>query len=312
MTDEPTAKSPPDAETELAHAPESSADTQAETAPTPESSADSKSEIAHTPKSSPDGRSGTASGPESPADEQPELPPNVEPESHPNAEPESAPDAEPELPPDAEPEFPPDAEPEFPPDAEPEFPPEAGAEPEPTPDALLDVAPESASDALEVPSQPHSPLDAPLAVPSKPQPPLDAQLEEDAKPSRAELQFELARIRTSAALDRTLLAWVRTSLSLICFGFTLARVVHELIKHGSLTTVDEQTPLTLGIGMMILGMFGLIVGSFEHARMVKRLRISAAHFPWSAALWVTLGLIAIGLILMVSLLKDLGPLKESI
>ncbi|HEY9717772.1 MAG TPA: DUF202 domain-containing protein, partial [Trichormus sp.] len=177
-----------------------------------------------------------------------------------------------------------------------EFPPAAQLEIMPAPESLPDMP------------------DMPLEVSTKPESPADAQLEvTPPKPlSLTEIQFELARIRTSAALDRTLLAWVRTSLSLICFGFTLARVVHELITHGSLTTVDEQSPLTLGIGMMLLGMFGLIVGSFEHMRAVKRLRISSAHFPWSAALWVTLGLIFIGLILMISLLKDLGPLKHSI
>jgi putative membrane protein len=192
---------------------------------------------------------------------------------------------------------PPNGKSEMPPT--PEFPPEAQLE--------IVRAPEFLPDLPDMP-------DMPPEVSAKPEPPADAQVEvtPPKQLSLAEVQFELARIRTSAALDRTLLAWVRTSLSLICFGFTLARVVHELITHGSLTTVDEQSPLTLGIGMMLLGMFGLIVGSFEHMRAVKRLRISSAHFPWSAALWVTLGLIFIGLILMISLLKDLGPLKHSI
>jgi putative membrane protein len=39
---------------------------------------------------------------------------------------------------------------------------------------------------------------------------------------------ELAIVRTREAADRTLLAWIRTSLALIGFGFTANKVISDL------------------------------------------------------------------------------------
>jgi putative membrane protein len=120
------------------------------------------------------------------------------------------------------------------------------------------------------------------------------------------LQEELALTRTVLALDRTLLAWVRTSLSLIAFGFTLARFVHDLIISGALHGVDARYPRDLGLTLMVLGIAGLLGGSFDHWRAVKKLKPDFAIGAWSASLMVALILVVISVMLMVNLMTGLN------
>jgi putative membrane protein len=123
-----------------------------------------------------------------------------------------------------------------------------------------------------------------------------------------DFQTRLALTRTAAALDTTLLAWVRTSLSLIGFGFGLAKFVHDLLLNKYLVGVDAETPRVLGLGMMMLGVLSLVGGALEHVRCVKRLQMTTATSAWSAAFIVTLVMAIIGVLLVLSLLvKSGGP-----
>src|SRR5262249_15979679 len=113
--------------------------------------------------------------------------------------------------------------------------------------------------------------------------------------------------RTALALDRTLLSWVRTSLSLIGFGFTLARFLHDLVSKGYLHGVEPEGPRQLGILMMILGVAGLLAGSFDYYRCVRRLKNTISISTWSSSLVVTLLLAFLSILLMFSLLNNLNP-----
>jgi putative membrane protein len=124
-------------------------------------------------------------------------------------------------------------------------------------------------------------------------------------PSPKDLQLELSHIQTSLAMDRTLLAWVRTSLSLSAFGFTLAKFVHYLISKGYLYGVVPEVPRLIGLGLMALGLLCLLCGAFDHYRSIKRLSTVASFSPWSASLVVSLILAVINLLLMISLLTEL-------
>lgn len=128
------------------------------------------------------------------------------------------------------------------------------------------------------------------------------------QPSIQEINTELSRTRTALAMDRTLLAWVRTSLSLIAFGFTLARFVHDLIAKGELHGVDGQYPRELGIVLMVLGIMGLLGGTYDHWRSLKRLKQHTVMMnSWSASLVVALILAVLSLILMINIGTDWAP-----
>ncbi len=116
---------------------------------------------------------------------------------------------------------------------------------------------------------------------------------------------DLAHTNTLLAMDRTLLAWVRTSLSLNAFGFTLARFIHDLEVHGTLHEVNGQYPKDLGITLMVLGIGGLICGSFDYWRSLQRIRKSMQHAPWSSSLFLAMILATICIMLMSNMLTNL-------
>jgi len=131
--------------------------------------------------------------------------------------------------------------------------------------------------------------------------------EELNQPSGQEIQIELARIRTLLALDTTLLAWIRTSLTLIAFGFTLASFVRDLIAKGYLRGDDPEYPRNLGISMMALGVVGLLGGALDYVRSVRRVGSGVAMSVWSASLVVTLLVVLISVLLTLNLLSHLKP-----
>ena len=92
----------------------------------------------------------------------------------------------------------------------------------------------------------------------------------------------LAFERTYLAHEPTQMAWVRTALSLISFGFGIAKFfeyLHE--KQG------EQAPLlgarTVGILMIATGLAALGVAGVQHWKAMKILRKQCPDMPRSLA-----------------------------
>jgi putative membrane protein len=85
------------------------------------------------------------------------------------------------------------------------------------------------------------------------------------------LSDRLAIERTILASDRSLLAWVRTSLSLIGFGFTIYKFLQSLMEQGVETALREQTPRNIGIFLLATGTLSLLLAVIEYVKTVKRL-----------------------------------------
>jgi putative membrane protein len=75
---------------------------------------------------------------------------------------------------------------------------------------------------------------------------------------RTSLSFE----RTRMGADNTLMATVRTSLSLISFGFTIYQV---LGKASAIVPKASEMARNLGLGLLILGLANLVMGLISHA-----------------------------------------------
>jgi len=77
--------------------------------------------------------------------------------------------------------------------------------------------------------------------------------------------------RTLWADDRTLIAWLRTSLSLIGFGFGVGRALEYLEKLGRVADPFYAAQV-FGGGFIILGVVSLIAAVIQHLRVEKRLK----------------------------------------
>ena len=81
----------------------------------------------------------------------------------------------------------------------------------------------------------------------------------------------LAVERTIMGADRTLLASVRTSMSLISFGFTIYKVLDQMAKSGVVKGIREQTPRNIGIFMILVGTVPLALSMYQYGRSLNRL-----------------------------------------
>jgi putative membrane protein len=117
---------------------------------------------------------------------------------------------------------------------------------------------------------------------------------------------DLAFERSRLASERTLMAWIRTSLSMISFGFTIFKFFEYLGESGGMEL--RRGPLNLGRVMVVLGVLLLVPAIVQHWQFLRGLSERAhRRFPPSLAL-ITAGLIQlIGIVALLSLFLRLGP-----
>ncbi len=123
----------------------------------------------------------------------------------------------------------------------------------------------------------------------------------------ASLTTELARERTRAAADRTLLAWIRTALSLIGFGFGLAKSRDVLAEAGVLRrTHSLNSVLVFGASFVALGLICLLGASVQHLVVTRHLDSATFHYkrfrPLAAI--VTIALLLIGIYALATIARS--------
>lgn len=80
--------------------------------------------------------------------------------------------------------------------------------------------------------------------------------------------------RVLFAAERTLLAWVRTGVAMMGFGFVVARFglfLRELAAGGG-NVAAHRLPASpiVGTGLLLLGAVAIVVAIVDHARVVRR------------------------------------------
>jgi len=126
---------------------------------------------------------------------------------------------------------------------------------------------------------------------------------------KTNLANELAKERNRAAYDRTLMAWIRTAISLIAFGFAIAKSyeyiqMDEMEKTGRF--IDQiHAPLWFGMSFIVLGMLCILGGVIQYGEVVKR--IQSAQFtygePRPLVKIVALILLIIGIFALITLFQ---------
>jgi putative membrane protein len=84
------------------------------------------------------------------------------------------------------------------------------------------------------------------------------------------LTNELARERNREAADRTLLAWIRTSLAMISLGFGIERLGQAAVGFdGRVVGFSPLKTRVFGATLVLLGLAATLAGTWEH-RLVLR------------------------------------------
>jgi putative membrane protein len=126
--------------------------------------------------------------------------------------------------------------------------------------------------------------------------------------------------RTRMSADRTLMSTIRTSLSLIGFGFTIFQFFQKL-QQANVVPVDSGTARSFGLSLVLLGVLMLVLGIFYHVRFMLQLRAqrdemrraglihAQSGFPISLTLITAVTLFLIGVVAVVGMVFDAGPLR---
>lgn len=80
--------------------------------------------------------------------------------------------------------------------------------------------------------------------------------------------------RVLFAAERTLLAWNRTSISLMAFGFVVERfgLFLEMIEHGQVKALQRHASFYVGVSFVLLATFAAIYSIYQHKRILMTLR----------------------------------------
>ena len=100
------------------------------------------------------------------------------------------------------------------------------------------------------------------------------------------------------------MAWIRTSISLIGFGFTLAKLFKTLASSNILVRGPAGNVWTAeGVGMVLvsLGTFSLLIAIVDHHREMKQLHAAGLSPRFSLTLTVASVLAILGVMALLSL-----------
>ena len=103
-----------------------------------------------------------------------------------------------------------------------------------------------------------------------------------ASPPKLDSATRLAYERTYLAHERTQMGWVRTALSLISFGFVIAKFF-ELMRETQRAKEALLEPRTMALLMIAGGLLALLLSDLQHRRALKVMREQCPGLPRSLA-----------------------------
>jgi putative membrane protein len=112
--------------------------------------------------------------------------------------------------------------------------------------------------------------------------------------------------RVYFAAERTLLAWVRTGIAVMAFGFVIARfgLFLSLMPQAQQNTYSSRLSPYIGAGLVIIGAAAIAAGALEYRRYCDTLRPEDLPSPHATRLPQSLAwfIVILGMVLVFVLL----------
>ena len=112
----------------------------------------------------------------------------------------------------------------------------------------------------------------------------------------------LALVRTAFSSQRSLMAWMRTSVSLYTFGFSITKFT-DYLERQKQGVEFSGNPRLLGLILLAMGIVAMVLAVLEHTKRIRRMKqlglpaISRPYLPTVAAL----ALFVIGIVTLVGI-----------
>jgi len=123
-------------------------------------------------------------------------------------------------------------------------------------------------------------------------------------PAGSALANELARERNREAADRTLLAWIRTSLAMISLGFGMERLGQAALDlDGRAAGFSPLKTRLFGASLVTLGILATLAGMWEHRLMLRAILSEDFRYSDRPAIARTMGwaLVLVGVAALVAI-----------
>jgi putative membrane protein len=138
----------------------------------------------------------------------------------------------------------------------------------------------------------------------KQQLPLEKKHNETVKTPK-DLRLPAALVRTALSSEQTLMSWIRTSLSLFTFGFSITQFFYYLEKQKEGIQVSAG-PRRMGFALVCVGIVVLLAAMVEHVLRLRKMKKQG--LPADAASFLPFGsavaLLVIGIAAFVSIIMN--------
>jgi putative membrane protein len=118
--------------------------------------------------------------------------------------------------------------------------------------------------------------------------------------TRPILPAELGALRTVLAADRTLMSWLRTSLSMLSFGFTIYKFLETAAKAGALAR--PESPQKVGLFLVGMGTAAMVLGVIDYWVTLRTVQKTGAFRLGRSVLFMSLLMAAAGVVLFAAII----------
>jgi putative membrane protein len=128
-----------------------------------------------------------------------------------------------------------------------------------------------------------------------------ASTSEEESEARHNASTQLAALRTSAAYERTMMAWIRTATSLITFGFAVYKFF-DIKRDPGRSTDHLIGSREFGMILVSVGLISLVLATWENRTNMQSLVAVYGKMPRSMATAMATLISVLGILAIISMI----------